>query len=725
MLFAGVGPAPTTAAYGTTACSGPGDFGSEYLSSAWPGGFSGVPVYSDGSEFVSNCYNYATTPSGKSVESGMEWQCVELINRLYISRGWISSTWFGNGDQMYANAPPGLSKEHQGSITHVNPGDVLSFSYVDPNLGGHAAVVAQVSGSAITLVNQNTSSSNTLSHATLSGGNIVMSGWAGYTPIGVIHAPASPRSHTPDDVNGDGRSDLAIATGINGATTGTGKLELHALNGATNFQSSLIDTGTTYNYIDTHYTIPLMADVDGDGRADLCILVGMNGEPTGTGKLEVHCDSAASNFHSSLIDSGTTYNYIDTRYTIPLMADVNGDGRADLCILVGMNGEPTGTGKLEVHCDSAASNFHSSLIDTGTTFGYINTHYTIPLMADVDGDGRADLCILVGMNGATTGTGKLEIHCASAASNFQTRIIEVGTTFGYIDTRYTIPFMADVDGDGRADLCILVGMNGSTTGTGKLEIHCASAASNYQTRVLEVGTAWGYINTDTVDVLQGTYVDSQTAPIVSTTRPSTLVALSTAVPVAWTGSDPSGINHFDVDHAGAYWNAALGPWSMWLSPTTATSATFGGAFGRTYCFKVRAEDNAGNLSDWSNTRCSAVPLRADQVVYSSGWSKVVTSAAYAGFAYETKSHAASMTRTGIVANRIALVLTECSYCGTVQVRWNGTVIANPNTYRSTTVHKQVVQVASWGSAHSGTLQVVVTSATGKPIVIEGLAVYDA
>jgi hypothetical protein len=176
----------------TTSCTGPGDFGTQYLSSAWPGGFTGVPVYSNGSaSYVSNCYNYATTPSGTSVKSGMEWQCVELINRLYISRGWINATWTGDGDQLYSTAASvGLTNEQrQGSITYLAPGDVISFN--GPISGGHAAVVSEVSGSSITLVNQNTSSSNKISTGTLSNGSLAMNGWAGYTPIGVIHAPQS------------------------------------------------------------------------------------------------------------------------------------------------------------------------------------------------------------------------------------------------------------------------------------------------------------------------------------------------------------------------------------------------------------------------------------------------------------------------------------------------------------------------------------------------------
>ena len=191
---------------GMATCTGPGDFGAQYLSSTWPGGFTGVPVYSDGSGYVSNCYNYVTTPSGKSVESGMEWQCVELVNRLYITKGWISATWTGDGDQLYGTASSvGLTNEQkQGSISSLAPGDVISFN--GPIPGGHAAVVSNVSGSSITLVNQNTSSSNTLSTATLSNGSLVMNGWEGYKLIGVIHAPTSSPPGTLWGINTSGQA---------------------------------------------------------------------------------------------------------------------------------------------------------------------------------------------------------------------------------------------------------------------------------------------------------------------------------------------------------------------------------------------------------------------------------------------------------------------------------------------------------------------------------------
>jgi hypothetical protein len=70
-------------------------FGSvELQGSQWLGG-SGVPVYSNGNTCtVTNVYD--KLPNG--LKSGMKWQCVELVNRLYLTKGWISRTWSGNGN---------------------------------------------------------------------------------------------------------------------------------------------------------------------------------------------------------------------------------------------------------------------------------------------------------------------------------------------------------------------------------------------------------------------------------------------------------------------------------------------------------------------------------------------------------------------------------------------------------------------------------------------------
>lgn len=175
----------------------------ELSGSNWLGG-QGVGVYSNGSttDFrdcsgnIVSSYSAACKGSVNGVTTGAEYQCVELVNRLYLTRGWISSTWTGNGDQMYTNAPSGLLKQANGSITYLGPGDVVSLgdsttgtSYDD---GGHVAVVNSVSGSTAQIVNQNTTA--VYSSATFSSGSLSMVGWSGYYVIGVIHAPASSTS---------------------------------------------------------------------------------------------------------------------------------------------------------------------------------------------------------------------------------------------------------------------------------------------------------------------------------------------------------------------------------------------------------------------------------------------------------------------------------------------------------------------------------------------------
>lgn|GEM_PF-6835840 len=178
-------------------CSGPPGFGSQYMGSTWPGGFNGVPVYSNGiSGSFTDCLHSTKTPSGRYVVDGYEWQCVELVVRLYLTKGWISSTWLGNGDQLFSTAPRGLAKQAQGSISDVHPGDVVTFNA--PGGGaGHAAVVSQVQGDYLTIVNQNTDYGAMISHAYLQHGSIEMVGWPGWGPIGVIHAPASATAPPP------------------------------------------------------------------------------------------------------------------------------------------------------------------------------------------------------------------------------------------------------------------------------------------------------------------------------------------------------------------------------------------------------------------------------------------------------------------------------------------------------------------------------------------------
>jgi alpha-tubulin suppressor-like RCC1 family protein len=226
-------------------------------------------------------------------------------------------------------------------------------------------------------------------------------------------------------------------------------------------------------------------------------------------------------------------------------------------------------------------------------------------------------------------------------------------------------------------------------------------------------------------IVVGLNVRDLTPPNVAMTAPSSSVTLSMSVAARWSGSDPSGVARYDVRRSITPWNAPMSPWTEWLTGTRATSASLTGSYGRTYCVSARAEDGSGNLGAWSNTRCTSVPLRSDHLSRSSGWTKSTSSAYFGGLAHISKTRNTTMTRTGVVAKKLYLVATKCATCGTVQVRWNNNVVTTLNLYRSTTARQQIIPIVTWPTAHTGSMQLIVTSATGKSVIIEGLAAYNS
>ena len=120
--------------------------------------------------------------------AGERWQCVELVNRLYLTRGWIRPAWIGDGGRLFATAPANLTKEANGSITSVSPGDVVSIRERHNGKArpyGHVAVIntsGTVTSGTIPLVNQNGGSKRNVivtSYATLANGTLTLAGGRG------------------------------------------------------------------------------------------------------------------------------------------------------------------------------------------------------------------------------------------------------------------------------------------------------------------------------------------------------------------------------------------------------------------------------------------------------------------------------------------------------------------------------------------------------------------
>lgn len=252
------------------------------------------------------------------------------------------------------------------------------------------------------------------------------------------------------DLNGDHKADVC-ARGISG-------IICEPSTGAA-FGASYSATG---DYTDAqgwnspyYYPSLRLADINGDGKPDVC--------GRGSGGISCSLNSGTGSF-GPYQQWGT--NFTDANgwnqppYTSTIMfADINGDGKADVC----------GRGGGGISCFlSTGSSFGTSYLatsDFSDSEGWNNAAYYPSIrLADVNGDGKPDVC----------GRGATGVVCAlnngngtfGTARQWDGNFTDAG---GWNLPQYTSTIIfADINGDGRADLC----------GKGGAGIWCALSTGN-------------------------------------------------------------------------------------------------------------------------------------------------------------------------------------------------------------------------------------------------------
>jgi hypothetical protein len=245
------------------------------------------------------------------------------------------------------------------------------------------------------------------------------------------------------DVNGDGYADACIrlADGVHCAlNTADG-----AFASASLYSAAFADPAWQ---ADAYGSTIQLGDVNGDGKADVCGrrsdgIVCATANADGTGFADAHLWSAGTNF-----SDGDGWAVSAAYYGSVRLADVNGDGYADVCgrsaagIVCALNNKAGAFG--------AASPWSTDFADPGWQGASYGS--TIQF-GDVDGDGKADVCGRgpAGVQCATanaSGTGFTDTHPWSLRNDFS----DAGG-WGAAASHYGSIRLADVDGDGRADLC--------------------------------------------------------------------------------------------------------------------------------------------------------------------------------------------------------------------------------------------------------------------------------
>jgi GH25 family lysozyme M1 (1,4-beta-N-acetylmuramidase) len=219
------------------------------------------------------------------------------------------------------------------------------------------------------------------------------------------------------DYNRDGVKDIYVIK----KQGGSGKTEVHVLDGASGFQrfslhiaTPLEDSGTdgTYQFA--------LGDYDRDGVADLYVIKRDN---TGSDSTEVHILSGADGFQTWLLHTGSALGRTGSGAGWKfLVGDYDGDGVPDL---YAVSKAATGTHSTEVHVLSGADHYGSWLLHTGTALQETGADHSWDFgLADFNGDGKADLYAIAKMN---TGTQSTEVHILSGADDFKTWLLHTGT----------------------------------------------------------------------------------------------------------------------------------------------------------------------------------------------------------------------------------------------------------------------------------------------------------
>ncbi len=231
----------------------------------------------------------------------------------------------------------------------------------------------------------------------------------------------------PVDIDGDGDRDLFVG-GYHG------RVRFYRNEGTPQQAVFVLDTTVTISPPASEFiAAPAFGDLDDDGDADA--IVGVY-----SGRLHLFLNTGTPSVPVFEL-TATDYEQIDVgNNSTPILADVDGDGDADLLI-----GEADGTVNLypnfgtpqipRFHRDSAAINYVPSFGESDSS----------PHLVDIDGDGDLDLFV-----GYLSGYVALfENRGTAAAPSFQR------TAARYKDLKTTqnaAPFFADMDGDGDFDL---------------------------------------------------------------------------------------------------------------------------------------------------------------------------------------------------------------------------------------------------------------------------------
>jgi hypothetical protein len=229
-------------------------------------------------------------------------------------------------------------------------------------------------------------------------------------PGGSVTVPDTTTAFVAGDFNGDGKPDLAVASGS------PGRVSVLPGQGDGTFASALSSTFQ----LGALPSAMASADIDGDGRRDVVVT---EGAPSQVDVLLGKGDGTFAAASQSPFRAGSGAVWI-------AIGDLNGDGRRDLAIANG------GTANVTVLLNSGSGNF-APAPGSPIAVGFSPTSVAI---GDLDGDGRATDLAVAGSSSVAVLVGSAGSFRALSGSPFAVGTLPYGIA------------AADFDADGLTDL---------------------------------------------------------------------------------------------------------------------------------------------------------------------------------------------------------------------------------------------------------------------------------
>lgn len=252
------------------------------------------------------------------------------------------------------------------------------------------------------------------------------------------------------DYDRDGKLDVY---GISTQATGSGKVEVHVLNGADGFQTFLLHTASGLVTAGADSLEYALGDYNGDGLLDMYTFLRQGA----SGTTEIHILDGADQFSSYLLHSTTCLHPTDQNFTFRL-GNYNDDRYPDVYAI-----KRSGTsGRTEVHVLDGKG-FGRFLLQTATfRSSTADTSRYDFAVADFNGDQISDLVVFDRQGKLNT----TEIEVLDGASGFRSFQYRLPTVLGPTDQNYSLA-MADYDVGGAPEVWVIQ-KNGAS---GTTEIH--------------------------------------------------------------------------------------------------------------------------------------------------------------------------------------------------------------------------------------------------------------